>query len=406
MKPIPDLRSPRVPVVVDYGLYSLTNFVLGVAVARAASLAIYGVYALLFQLGNFSLVMIRATIGEAWLVTERAKGGSPEAKAVPTGYAFALGIGLVPPFLVVTALLADVENHWGLVLAMTLVLPALLAQDTHRFVCFASRQPWRAVRSDASWLAAQIFLLAFMAIDIVPFSPGWAASAWAVGAYVALFTVGGARHLQPSAIAAGFRWWRGHLGVGRHLALETVGSSMVGPLVAVGLVMMGQQITLGVLRGASTLFSPVLVFAQGMRTALTKGANGDQSQAMRGARVLLMTTALVWGGVLAIAPGVGQIILGGLWGPSIHQIVLLEAGARIGLASAAVDSAQLRRRSQTRAAATVGLWSGGFVVALALLGASVADSFGAALGAATAYALGAGTWRYVCRREHPALMRV
>jgi hypothetical protein len=127
---------------------------------------------------------------------------------------------------------------------------------------------------------------------------------------------------------------------------------------------------------------------------------------MSGPRILLMGTALVWGAILTIVPGVGEILLGGLWGPGIQQIVLLEAAARIGLASAAIDSAWLRRQSETLAAAGLGLLNGALVVAFVLLGASVAGFLGAAAGAATAYGLGAIAWRYVGRRSPSALMRV
>jgi hypothetical protein len=405
LKSLHKLLSPRVAVIADYALYSSTNFVLGVTVARVANLATYGVYALLFQLGNFCLVMVRATVGEAWFVTQKNDPSSTtEDPTVPTAYAFAVGVALVPVLLLVAALLTDVAKHLGLVLAMAFILPALLAQDTHRFVCFASGNPWRAVFSNASWLTSQTCLLAFMALDILPFTAAWAALVWTIGAYVGLFTVGGARHLHPYMVMNGFRWWRDHRRVGKHLALETVGSSMVGPLVAIGLVMMGKEVALGVLRGASTLFSPILVLAQGMRTALTKRDEVHDPASMLRTRLLLTATSLVWGGLLFTAPGVGKIILGGLWGPSIHQIVLLEAAARMGLASAAIDSADLRRQSATLTAATIGFWSGGLVVALAVLGALVGDSFGAAVGTAAAYTVGALIWRHFCARAcSPAL---
>jgi hypothetical protein len=401
------LHPARAAVVADYGLYSLTNLVLGIAVARVANLEVYGVFALLFQLCNFSLVMIRATLGETWLVTQA--GADPwradQHTVAPTAFAFALGLGLVPVFLLVAALLTDLANHLAIVLAMAAILPALIAQDTHRFVCFASQNHWRAVFSDASWLATQAATLGCIALGILPNTPGWAALAWTLGAYVGLLTIGGRPHLRPGLIAPGFGWWRRQRRVGQHLAVETLGSSMVGPLVAIGLFMMGKDVALGVLRAASTLFSPILVFAQGMRTALTRWTSEDRPDSLLGARLLLTTTSLLWGGVLVTAPGVGRIILGGLWGPSIRQIVLLEAAARIGLASAAIDSAHLRKRSATFTAAAIGIWSGGLVVTAALVGAVVGDFFGAAVGTAAAYGVGAVVWRYQCarRRESSSL---
>jgi hypothetical protein len=406
LKTLPALRSARVTVIADYALYSLTNFVLGIAVARVANLAIYGVFALLFQLGNFCLVMIRASLGETWLVTQQTEhsGNAGERATVPTALAFAVGTALVPVFLLVASLLTDVADHVGVVLAMVLVLPALLAQDTHRFVLFAAQRPWRAVLSDASWLATQAALLVCMGLGMLPDTPGWAASAWTIGAYAGLLAIGGARYLRPHLVRSGFEWWKSRRRIGGHLAVETLGSSMVGPLIAVGLFMIGQEVTLGVLRAASTLFSPILVFAQGMRTALTKRSTDDQPESLLGARVLLTTTSLVWGGLLVTTPSIGAVILGDLWGPSIRQIVLLEAVARIGLASAAIDSAYLRKQSATFTAASVGLWSGGMVVAAALFGALVGDSFGAALGTAAAYTGGAVIWRYSCLRREPSVV--
>ncbi len=408
MNILPKLHSARVAVIADYALYSMTNFVLGVSVARVANLAIYGVYALLFQLANFCLVMVRATLGETWLVTHQARDAWSDepTNVVPTAYAAALGLALIPVFLLVTALLIDLEDHLGLVLAMALVLPALLAQDAHRFVCFSSQRSWRAVFSDASWLTIQGSLLAFMALEVLPFTPGWAAAAWTIGSYISLFTIGAVRHLHPYMAVAGFDWWKRRRRVGQHLVVETVGGTMVGPLIAVGLFVMGKDVALGVLRGASTLFSPILVFAQGMRTALTKRPDRHHLERLLGARTLLATTSMLWGAVLVTTPSVGRLILGGLWGPGIRQIVLLEAAARVGLASAAIDSARLRTRLATLTAATVGVWTGGLVVASALLGAFFGDFLGAAVGSATAYLLGAGVWRYICVRKDAAALSV
>lgn len=396
-------------MITDYAFYSLTNFVLGVAVARSANLQIYGLYALLFQLANFCLVMTRAVLGETWLVTENQNGPRRDrnTQVIPTALALLLGLAIVPVFLLLTALLTDVGRSWGLVLAITLALPALLAQDTHRFVHFAEGNPRRALYSDVSWLATQTGLLVCMAADFLPFLPAWAALAWTVGAYVALLTIGGMRHLRPRMVLPALRWWRKHFQVGRHIAVETIGSSMVGPLIAIGLVMMDKELALGILRGASTLFSPILILAQGMRTALIKRTEAQPTGSVMGARMVLMATSLAWGGALLTAPILGRIILGGLWGPQIRQVVLLEAVARVGLASAAIDSSELRKRSATLTAATLSLWSGGLVVTAALLGASVGDFLGAAAGTAAAYGLGGLMWRYFrTRASRPAPLLV
>jgi hypothetical protein len=400
LKGLSGLLSSRAAVVADYGLYSLTNLLVGVSVARTADLATYGVYALIFQILNFTVVMARATIGETWLVADEALTSSGDGKGSigPSAFAFAGGAGLVPVLLAGTALVTELAGHGTLALVMILALPALLGQDCRRFVCFASGKPCRALFSDGSWLATQSLLLVAMGAGILPFSPASAALAWTVGAYVGLFTIGGLGNLGPTSVVSGFRWWRSQLPVGGHLAAETVGTGMVGPLIAVGLVLMNREVTLGILRGASTLFSPVLVFSQGMRTALTKRARPGDVEGLGVTRILMIATCAVWGGVLTLVPSVGAFILGGLWGSSISKIVLLEAAARIGLASASVDSARLRRSSATITAAKLGVMTGGLVVGTVLLGTLVADFVGAATGAAAAYLLAAMAWRHLSRR--------
>ncbi len=109
----------------------------------------------------------------------------------------------------------------------------------------------------------------------------------------------------------------------------------------------------------------------------------------------MIASALLWGAVLTVAPSVGGFVLGALWGTSISKIVLLEAVARVGLASAAVDSAGLRRASATSTAATLGVTTGAVVVCAVLLGALVAGFVGAATGAAAAYLLAAVAWRHI-----------
>jgi hypothetical protein len=398
LKAIGRVLSSRAAVVADHGLYSSTNLLVGLSVARAADLATFGVYALTFQIVNFTLVMARATIGETRLVEgESPIPGGAKGPMASSAFAFAAGVGLVPVLLAGTAV-ARPDGDWTVMPATILALPALLAQDSQRFACFAAGKPSRALLSDGFWLLTQLLLLVGMRVGILPFSAAWAALAWAIGAYAGLLTIGGSGIFSAGSIIAGFRWWRRHLPVGRHLAAETLGSSMVGPLVAISLVSMNHEVTLGVLRGASTLFGPILVFAQAMRTALTKRAGPEEIEGLGATRMLMMAACAFWGVVLALAPDVGAFVLGGLWGPSIAKIVLLEAAARIGLASVAVDSALLRRSSATSTAAALGVTSGGLVVGMVLIGTLVAGFVGAATGAATAYLTAALAWRRLCRR--------
>lgn len=175
---------------IDQGVSSVSNFAVGVVVARIAGIAALGAYSLAYVAWLLLADLHRSFVTDPMAIEgdlhqhdakQHIRIGLTAELALGTGMAFGLaGLGLL--------LLACGQHSYGICfVALAPWLPVLLSQDYWRWVSFMSATPGRALANDLVFDAAQaiglaVFILAGFRSSVV------AIEAWGLGAAVgALF---------------------------------------------------------------------------------------------------------------------------------------------------------------------------------------------------------------------------
>jgi O-antigen/teichoic acid export membrane protein len=369
----------------DQALSSLTNFAVGVMVARSVSARDFGVFSLIFATYLIALGVSRALSSEPLVV--RYSGVDPaswrNATAAATATAGALGFagGLACLLL---GLWTRGEAGAGL-LALGVTLPGLLVQDCWRFAFAAAGRLRAAFMNDLIWALAMLPALAALTgygetrLSLLVFA--WGGSATLAG-IAGAFQAG-----IPAALGSVRRW----LVEERRLSLPYLGEFMALSgstqlsFYAIGAVA-GLQAA-GALRAGQILLGPLNVLFMGTSMfAIPEGVrqlNASSSHLLRLTRRLsfgLAGGALFWSAAVSFLPvAVGTAMLGPTW-PAARAVVIPMGLIMMG--SGIANGANLGLRSL--GAAKHGLKARLCVTPLSVAGGVI----GAALGAAPGAALG------------------
>ncbi len=353
--------------VFDQILASASNFVTTVVAARYLDRNAFGAFALAIVAYTMNLLIARALCSEAILV----RPGSTEAErsrraAATVGDAIWVGVVLGVGYVIASFFLDQTVR--GSLLALGLLTPGLLAQDTMRYVSFAQGRPASAVVNDGFWLVAQGLVLGgLLAID--QFGPARLVMGWGLmGIAAGLLQMRLDRlvpHLRP-----GFGWIRSNRDLSvRYLAdmISGQGASLIASYVLAGVAGVA---AVGALRGALTLFGPVNVVLLGSTMVLVPEGRRIAERSTARLQAMCMGAGAVFAGLAAVVTVVflltpdslGTKVLGGTW--SGAQSVMLPvgvasmaggvvAGALAGLRSIAAADALLKTRLVTTPAALV-----------------------------------------------------
>lgn len=391
--------------IADQALSSLTNFALGIVVARSTTPEGFGAFGLAFATYLLFLNASRALASEPLVVRYSARSEQDwlRGSAAATGMAATVGVvgGIA---CVIVGLLAD-EQIGGPFIALGLTLPGLLVQDAWRFAFFAARRGRDAFANDAVWTVALVPLLVLAATT--------SSGASSVGAYVlawglaggagALFGILQARVVpRPTRVRA---WLREHRVIAPRYLAEFMTQSGAVQLAAWAIGIVAGLATLGIIRAAQLLLGATHIATYGVQIA-------SVPEAARVARVnpghLVRLCATVGAGLAALAialgllllalpPAVGFQLLGELWLP-VRTILVpqtittaaagLMAGATVGLRGLAAARRSLRARLVTSS----------LIFVLSVGGAAVGGALGASWGSATALTIGALVWWWQLRR--------
>ena len=372
--------------VADQALSSLTNFALGVAIARSVSAVDFGAYAIAFSVYLIALNVTRHLSVQP--VAIRYAGGDVpawrSAAGAATGLVLVLSIsmGLV---LLVGGLIAGGALGASLV-ALGVTLPGLLLQDAWRLTFFAGNRGINAFVTDAVWtlLLFPGFLLLGMA--------GLGGSLFAImmlwglsGCVAALTGIVQARVLpDPSRAIA---WWREHRDIGPQFLMSELASMLSREGVTFVLGLVSGLAAAGSLRAAQLLLGPINILTMGVYfVAVPAGARlyAEHPQRLRTTARFVsvaVTTATVALSVviLAVPEVVGPFLLGESW-PGAALVFLPVAltylargvgfGPRIGLVAMA----------KARRTLNLTIVEAGFALAAGTAGAVVAAASGTAWG--------------------------
>lgn len=381
--------------IADQAMSSVSNFAVNIYIARSLGAAQYGAFALAYVTYGFALNASRGLGTDPLLVRFSATPLPIWRRAVTscTGTAAVVGLAIGACVLVAGALFHGTVG--AAFLALGLMLPGLLLQDSWRFSFFALGRGSQAFLNDTIWtvtlLPALVLLRRTGHADVF-----WCVFAWGAAATVAA-AIGPIQARVLPKMSGGWGWvWR-HRDLGpRYLAEGTVNSGQ-NQLRNYGIGLILGLASLGYVQAASTLMGPFMVIFFGMGLVLLPEAARILKRSPRRLALFCACTSgglallgLAWGVVLLVAlpRGLGQAMLGSLWRPT-YPLVLpstiaimggcVQAGAGTGLH--ALGSARRSLRAMVLGAAVF--------VACGLAGAVVAGALGAVWGAAISSWIGA-----------------
>ncbi|MFB8034662.1 hypothetical protein ACFC5Z_17315 [Streptomyces sp. NPDC056004] len=307
-------RTAIVCSVADQGVAALTNILVLVTAARLSTVAEFARFSAVYLVFTVLLGVSGAHTGQPLVLrrggSEEARGACRSAVAFTLIAAAVLGAALAGVCLLVPGATADA------LMALGLVLPVVLGQDTMRYAFSTLHLPHLALAGDVLRLVCVLGALALQ--------PHGAPAArlvvvWGLAALPALLLSVALLHRRVAGapVRPGVLLRRGHLG--RRFVVEFAVGNATGQLSVLGLGAVGTPLVVGALRGATTLFGPLNVLftsATGFGPPLLGRLAGERRR-VRAAAVLaavLAAIAAAWATVLALLPDpAGRRLLGDTW---------------------------------------------------------------------------------------------
>ncbi|GHJ24149.1 hypothetical protein TPA0909_57630 [Streptomyces albus] len=398
----------------DQAASSMTNFAVGIYVARSLGLAAFGAFSLAWVTYGVVLNVSRGLATDPLMVRFSGVPAASWRTAVTRSSGTALGVGAA----LGAGCLAVGPAAGGRVgpafVCLGVVLPALLVQDAWRFAFFAAGTGRKAFVNDLVCGVALVpaMLVAARVGTVAAFVLAWGASA-AVAAVYGCFQSG--IRPRPGGARA---WLREHRDLGSRYLFENVSNSGASQLRAYGLGAIVGVSAVGVIRGAELLLGPFLALLMGLSlVTVAEAARVLRRAPHRLGRFCVLlgggqaAAALLWGGALLLMPDrLGELVLGGVW----HSASALVVPVTLGVAGAGLGSgaaAGLRALGAARRSLRSQLFASACYVGGGLGGAAVAGTAGSAWGVAAATLCGSAVWwlqlRFALREnEHETIREV
>jgi O-antigen/teichoic acid export membrane protein len=389
--------------LVDQAVTSLVSFVVGIVVARSLGAVQFGAFSLAWVTYGVCLNISRGLATDPLAVRYSGVRRSAWRAAVTRSSGLSFAVGLITGACCVLAGLALGGHPGDAFIALGVVLPGLLVQDSWRFAFFASGQGGKALFSDLTWAAAMVPLLVLAARNpsVTVF-----VLAWGGAAAVAALVSGLQAWILPRITRAG-SWLSEHRDLGPRYLVENVSISGSSQLRAYGLGAIAGLAAVGTVRGAELLLGPFFIVLSGVGLVAVPEAARVLRRSVRALpRFCLLlggaqaAAALVWGLALmfGLPDDIGQHLLGEVWEPASKLILpatlsvtsaSLSTGATAGLRALGVARRSLRAQLLASAA----------YVTFGVTGAVINGAVGSAWGVAAATLLGAFVWWWNLMRE-------
>jgi O-antigen/teichoic acid export membrane protein len=380
----------------DQALSSVTNFAMGLWVARTVDATDFGGFSLMFATYALFLGAMRAVITQPLLIRHSHSGRWREAVPQAQGTSLVLGSLLGIATAAAAPLLAPAAREPMLALAIT--LPGLMWNETLRYSFFANDQGKRAFCLDAVW--AGLLLLGIWIVSVAVKSPSSQAFAlaWGLSAGVAALGAATRAKILPRLRGA-LGWLRDHRDLAPALLAEFVLQSG-GTLVVVFVVAaVGGLAEAGGFRAAQLLLGPLTILFMGSTLVAIPEAiailDECPRQLPRAAGIFggaCAAIVAVWGALLVVTPTRwGTAWLGSTWFDARPLVVPLAVGLALtgvqqGASTALRSLGDARRTLRARAEAFPALLVG------VVWGAWVGGAQGASWGLAWGLALSVVIW--------------
>ncbi|MFG2029216.1 hypothetical protein [Streptomyces sp. NPDC048825] len=391
----------------DQAASSMSNFAVGIYVARSLGLAAFGVFSLAWVTYGVVLNVSRGLATDPLVVRFSGVSDASWRGAVARSSGTALGVGAALGAACLVVGLALGGRVGPAFAALGVMLPGLLLQDAWRFSFFAAGTGRKAFVNDLVWGVALIpaMVVAARVGTVAAFVLAWGVSATAAAAYG--YVQSGIRPRVTGARG----WLREQRDLGYRYLVENVSLSGAAQLRAYGLGAIVGVGAVGAVRGAELLLGPFLAVLMGLSLVTVAEAARVLRQAPhRLAKFCLLlgagqaAAALLWGAAVLLIPDrLGEFVLGDVWHSAAQLIVpvtLGVAGAGLGTGAAA----GLRALGAARRSLRSQLFASACYVGGGLGGAAVAGTAGSAWGVAAATVGSSAVWwlqlRTALRERH------
>ncbi len=382
--------------LIDQAVTSLVSFVVGIYVARSLGATQFGAFSLAWVTYGVCLNISRGLATDPLAVRYTGVRRSAWRAAVTRSSGLSFAVGLVTGACCVLAGLALGGHPGDAFVALGIVLPGLLVQDSWRFAFFASGQGGKALFSDVTWAAAMVPLLLLAAEhpSVTVF-----VLAWGGAAAVAALVSGVQAWILPRPDRAG-SWLAEHRDLGPRYLVENVSISGASQLRAYGLGAIAGLAAVGTVRGAELLLGPFFIVLSGVGLVAVPEAARVLRRSVRALpRFCLLlgsaqaAAALLWGlALMFVLPGsIGRQLLGEVWASS--SMLILPATLSVMSASMSTGAtAGLRALGVARRSLRAQLLASSAYVTFGVIGAAINGAVGSAWGVAVATFLGALIW--------------
>ncbi|KAB1144796.1 hypothetical protein F7R91_21440 [Streptomyces luteolifulvus] len=390
----------------DQAASSISNFVVGIYVARSLGVTAFGVFSLAWVTYGVVLNVSRGLATDPLVVRFSGVPDTSWRRAVARSTGTALGVGAALGAACLVAGLGLGGRVGPAFAALGVMLPGLLLQDAWRFSFFAAGTGQKAFVNDVVWGVALVpaMVVAARVGSVAAFVLAWGTSATVAAGYGYLQS-----GIRPRMTLA-YGWLREQRDLGYRYLVENVSLSGAGQLRAYGLGAIVGVGAVGAVRGTELLLGPFLAVLMGLSLVTVPEAARVLRRAPHqlGRFCLLLgggqaAAALLWGGALLLMPDrLGELVLGGVWHSAAELIVPVTIGvAGAGLGTGA--AAGLRALGAARRSLRCQLFASACYVGGGLGGAVVAGTVGSAWGVAAATVSGSAVWWLQLRsalREH------
>jgi O-antigen/teichoic acid export membrane protein len=304
---------------VDQILWSASNFLTTLLLARILSPDDFGTYVIAYSAWTIILIAAREGLAQPFILLS-AHMAFPEIRrraADATGAVVGVGV-LAGVALCAAAFVIGSDSAAGrLYLVLGAFAPLLLLQDHCRYLAFTAKKAHLAVISDATWVALQLAALAVLHLTdrttVVTVVLAWAVAGGAAS-LVALWLL----RIRPRIRRQTVGQLREMLVLGRWMVLSGALSQLLAFLQLGLLAILFDQAVVGAYRAIQVLFVPLALLSTALSTGvlprLAESANQRDAEGLRH-RVRQYNAVLVGTTIVYIAPFV-------VWGDSIIRFAL------------------------------------------------------------------------------------
>jgi O-antigen/teichoic acid export membrane protein len=318
--------------VVDQAVGSASNFVLSLYVARELGPRAFGAFSLAFITFTVILNASRGTATDPLMVRYSGATGERWRQATAAASATATTVGAVGGVGCVVVGLLLPQPIGPALIALGVLLPGLMLQDSLRFAFFATGRARSALLNDVVWTVLLLLALVMVhqaanqgdTVRVVLCLVAFGGTA----SIAAMFGLYQTRVLpRPGRV---FGWLREHRGLSPRYLLENVSTSGAMQIRSSVLGGVAGLASVGYMRGAEILMGPFLVVLSGVSQVSVPEASRVFHRNSRrlphfcavlgGVQAL---AALAWGAVLLLVLplGPGELLLKNVWAPASQLIV-------------------------------------------------------------------------------------